>query len=156
MIMMTAGMMLLLAIAGQPPSVATAAPAIVFVCEHGAAKSLVATAYFNKLAAERGMTERATFRGVAPQEALSVGASAGLRADGMTVPAGKPTEIGADDVRGATHIFAIGCTLPAAAQASGKAADWSDVPDDKGYGAMRDAIVSHVRALLDEIQRRKP
>ena len=33
---------------------------------------------------------------------------------------------------------------------------WSDVPDDKGYAAMRDAIVAHVRVLLDEIQRRKP
>jgi hypothetical protein len=28
-------------------------PSIVFVCEHGAAKSVIATAYFNKLAAER-------------------------------------------------------------------------------------------------------
>jgi protein-tyrosine-phosphatase len=36
-------------------------PSIVFVCEHGAAKSLIATAYFNKLASERGMTVRATF-----------------------------------------------------------------------------------------------
>jgi len=41
------------------------------------------------------------------------------------------------------------------AAASGKAADWSDVPDDKGYGPMRDAIVAHVRVLLDEIQRRR-
>jgi len=37
--------------------------AVVFVCEHGAAKSVVATAYFNKLAAERGLPFRATFRG---------------------------------------------------------------------------------------------
>ena len=28
--------------------------------------------------------------------------------------------------------------------------------DDKGYGVMRDAIVAHVRVVLDEIQRRKP
>jgi hypothetical protein len=34
-------------------------PAIVFVCEHGAAQSLIATAYFNKLAAERGLPYRA-------------------------------------------------------------------------------------------------
>src|SRR5215813_9354941 len=37
--------------------------AVVFVCEHGAAKSVIATAYFNKLAAERGLAYRATFRG---------------------------------------------------------------------------------------------
>jgi hypothetical protein len=32
-------------------------PTIVFVCEHGAAKSLIATAYFNKLAAERRLAD---------------------------------------------------------------------------------------------------
>jgi len=57
------------------------------------------------------------------------------------------------DVAGATHIFAIGCTLPDKALASGKASDWSDVPDDQGYAPMRDAIVRHVKALLDELKR---
>jgi hypothetical protein len=33
---------------------APAAANVVFVCEHGAAKSVVASEYFNKLAAERG------------------------------------------------------------------------------------------------------
>jgi protein-tyrosine-phosphatase len=128
--------------------------AIVFVCEHGAAKSVIATAYFNKLAAERGLPFRATFRGTAPQSDLSVRTLDGLRADGISVPPGKPSAIADEDVAHATHIFAIGCTLPAKAAASGKAADWSDVPDDQGYGPMRDAIVRHVTALLDELQKR--
>lgn len=145
----------LLAVSSQTPRLADP-PAIVFVCEHGAAKSLIATAYFNKLASERGMTVRATFRGVSPQEALSVRAVEGLRADGVPIPEGTPKAIGNDDVAGANYIFAIGCVLPRQAAASGKAADWTDVPDDKGYGPMRDAIVAHVRALLDDIQRRKP
>jgi len=129
------------------------APAIVFVCEHGAAKSVVATAYFNKLAAERKLPYRATFRGTSPQDDLSVRAVAGLKADGVAVPSGKPSAISDKDVAGATHIFAIGCTLPDDARASGKAADWSDVPDDQGYPPMRDAIVRHVKQLLDELQR---
>jgi arsenate reductase len=154
MISMTIAIAVWLAIGGQATRPTAPAPSIVFVCEHGAAKSLIATAYFNKLAEERGMKERATFRGVSPQEALSVGAVAGLRADGVAIPSGKPSAIGSDDVAGATHIFAIGCMLPQAATASGKAANWTDVPDDRGYAPMRDAIVAHVRALLDEIQRR--
>ena len=129
-------------------------PAIVFVCEHGAAKSVIATAYFNKLAAERGLRYRAIFRGTSPQDELSVRAVAGLRADGLTVPDGKPAALAPRDIASATHIFAIGCTLPAAAVASGKAADWSDVPDDQGYPPMRDAIVKHVTALVDDLQRR--
>jgi len=128
-------------------------PAVVFVCEHGAAKSVIATAYFNKLAAERGLPVRATFRGTAPQDDLSVRAVAGLKADGLAIPSGKPTAISDADVTSATHIFAIGCTLPDRAARSGKAADWSDVPDDQGYGPMRDAIVRHVTQLLDALQR---
>jgi hypothetical protein len=45
--------------------------------------------------------------------------------------------------------------LPAAAAASDKSSDWTDVPDDQGYPAMRDAIVRHVTALLDDLQRRQ-
>jgi len=132
------------------PGVATR---VVFVCEHGAARSLIAAAYFNKLAAERGLTERAIFRGVSPGDNLSTMAVAGLRADGVPLPPGKPTAITSEDVAQAKYVFAIGCTLPKAAASSGKAADWTDVPGDQGYAAMRDAIVTHVRALLDEIQR---
>lgn len=154
MTLMTIAIAVWLAGGGQPARPAAPAPAIVFVCEHGAAKSLIATAYFNKLARERGVKERATFRGVSPQEGLSVRAVEGLRADGVAIPDGKPTAIGSDDVAGATHIFAIGCALPPTAASSGKAADWTEVPDDRGYAPMRDAIVARVRALLDEIQRR--
>ena len=144
----------LLSFLGQatPPA---SSPTVVFVCEHGAAKSVVATAYFNKLAAERGLPFRATFRGTAPQDNLSARAVEGLKADGVAVPMGKPSAISDTDVADATHIFAIGCTLPEKAIRSGKAADWSDVPDDQGYGPMRDAIVRHVKALLDELQRQK-
>jgi arsenate reductase (thioredoxin) len=131
---------------------ATSGPAVVFVCEHGAAKSVIATAYFNKLAAERGMPFRATFRGTSPQENLSVRAVEGLKADGLSIPSGKPAAISDSDISGATHMFAIGCTLPDKALVSGKAADWSDVPDDQGYGPMRDAIVRHVKQLLNELQ----
>src|SRR6185436_6176974 len=73
--------------AAQSPMVSQT---VVFVCEHGAAKSVIATAYFNKLAAERGLPYRATFRGTSPQEALSVRAVAGLKEDGIAVPSGKP------------------------------------------------------------------
>ena len=125
---------------------------VVFVCEHGAAKSLIAAAYFNKLAIDRGMDVRATFRGVTPQDELSVRAVEGLRADGLGVPDQKPTEIRPDDIDRATHVFAIGCALPATLASSAKAGSWDDVPDDRGYPAMRDAIVVHVRALLDDIQ----
>ena len=142
------GMLVLSFVQSAAPS-----PAVIFVCEHGAAKSVIATAYFNKLAAERGLPYRATFRGTTPQDDLSVRAIEGLKADGVAIPSGKPTAISEADVSGATHIFAIGCTLPTTAAKSGKASDWADVPGDQGYVPMRDAIVRHVTALLDELQK---
>jgi len=143
----------ILTIAGVPQApAAAAAPHVVFVCEHGAAKSLIASAYFNKLANERGLAARAIFRAVDPQDALSVRAVAGLKADGVAIPDGQPAAIAASDVAQATHIFAIGCTLPTAATASGKSRSWDDVPDNQGYEPMRDAIVRHVRALLDTLR----
>jgi arsenate reductase len=127
-------------------------PSVVFVCEHGAAKSVIATAYFNKLARDRGLPYRAAFRGTDPEAELSASALKGLREDGIEIPSGKPTAISSTDVEKATHVFAIGCTLPASATASGKAASWSDVPEGEGYAQTRDAIVRHVTALLDDLQ----
>jgi len=145
----------LLFIDGQSANAPAKPPNVIFVCEHGAAKSVIATAYFNALAAERGLPYRAAFRGTSPQDDLSTRAVSGLRADGIRIPDGRPSAIASDDVARATHIFAIGCTLPAAAAKSGKAADWNDVPDDQGYAPMRDAIVRHVTALLDDLQKRR-
>jgi arsenate reductase len=151
---MTIATFLVFLMSAVAPAAQTALqPAVVFVCEHGAAKSVIATAYFNKLARDRGLPYRATFRGTDPQAELSASALKGLREDGIEIPVGKPTAISPADVEKATHVFAIGCTLPAAAKQSGKARDWSDVPDGQGYAAMRDAIVTHVTALLDDLQK---
>jgi protein-tyrosine-phosphatase len=128
---------------------------VVFVCEHGAAKSVIATAYFNHLARARGLPYRAMFRGTNPQAELSASALNGLRDDGVEIPEGKPTAISTTDVARAAYIFAIGCTLPAHAKASGKASDWNDVPEGKGYAATRDAICRHVEQLLDELARKR-
>ena len=152
---------LFIAIALAPPGSAssqlpasTRAPGdstVVFVCEHGAAKSVIAAAYFNKLAAERGLAARAIYRGVNPQMDLSAEALRGLRDDGLPVPNRQPSGITQSDVDAAAVIFAIGCTLPQHAAVSGKADRWDDVPDGKGYAATRDAIKKHVERLVDAL-----
>jgi protein-tyrosine-phosphatase len=140
-------------IAGQKVE-PSAEPQIVFVCEHGAAKSVIATAYFNKMAAERRLPDRAIYRGANPQAELSVWALKGLKDDGLTLPSDKPSPITSADVTAATHIFAIGCTLPTYAVSSGKADSWDDVPDDQGYAAQRDAIKKHVERLIEQLEKR--
>lgn len=129
-------------------------PRVIFVCEHGAAKSVIAAAYFNKIAAERGLPDRAAYRGASPQAELSVSALKGLKEDGMILPSDKPSPITPIDVTAASHIFAIGCTLPSHAASSGKADSWDDVPDDRGYATQRDAIKKHVERLIHQLQKR--
>lgn len=148
-------MLLMIVILSLAQPAARPEPTVVFVCEHGAAKSVIATAYFNKVAAERGLHARALYRGVNPQAALSADAQKGLRDDGLTVPDQSPSMISPTDVETATVIFAIGCTLPKHAAASGKADTWDDVPDDKGYGATRDAIKRHVERLVDDLLKKR-
>ena len=134
---------------------APVSPQVIFVCEHGAGKSVIAAAYFNKLAAERGLPDRAIYRGANPSAELSAAALEGLRKDGVAVPTTSPSAITTDDVNTATHIFAIGCTLPQHAASSGKAENWSDVPElGDGYAPTRDAIKRHVEHLLDQLQKR--
>jgi arsenate reductase len=151
---MTALLLMLGFLAGQQAAAAKA-PEVVFVCEHGAAKSVIATEYFNKIAAERGLKARATYRGVNPQAELSMNTLKGLREDGFTMPSDKPSPIAQADIDRADVIFAIGCTLPAKATASGKAGNWDDVPEDDGYAATRDAIKKHVEQLVDDLLKKQ-
>ena len=125
-------------------------PTIVFVCEHGAAKSVIAAAWFNKLAAEQHLPFRAIARGLTPQDDLSESAVAGLRRDGIAFPSDKPLPLTESDARNAARVVALGplSTTPALGNA-----DSFDVPAPKdGYNQLRDAIVSHVNAVLKDLR----
>jgi len=117
--------------------------------------SVIAAQYFNKMASERGLTERATYRGVTPQAELSVATAKGLREDGFSIPAAKPGPLTTEDLDAATHVFAVGCTLPAAAVGSKKAQECNDVPKvSEGYALSRDAIKRHLEQLINQLEKR--
>jgi protein-tyrosine-phosphatase len=148
--------LLLLAAAGwtaaRPSRAAEKAPVVLFVCEHGAGRSPVAAAWFDRLAAERGLPHRAAFRGTAPSAALSPAASAGLSADGFLVDDWKPKAVTDDDLRGAAHVVVMGCPLPGRDAVAEKVRDWDGIPGPgEGYEASRDAIRARVEKLVDEL-----
>jgi protein-tyrosine-phosphatase len=124
-------------------------PRVVFACQKGAAKSLVAAAFFNKLAADRGLDVRAAFRGIDPQETVNASMVEGLRRDGIAVPQGSPSALTDRDIASASRVVALGAALPTSA--AGKGVTWHDVPGDS-YEAMRDAVVKRVTELLDELR----
>ena len=127
-------------------------PTILFVCEHGAAKSVIAAAYFNKLAAERGLKYRAIFRGTNPDPTLAPAAEKGLKGDGIDPKGWKPVIITKQDMNSAARIVALGCAIPEKDTVSGKLTEWNDIPSvSENYDVARDDIVKRVQRLVDEL-----
>lgn len=124
---------------------------IIFVCEHGAAKSIVASAYFDKLAAENRLDLHSIARGIHPDAELGPKAVAGLFADGLTPAETVPQKLSLADVESAAHIVSF-CELPEEFQNKVTTESWDEVPAvSDGYEAARDAIVKHINHLISNL-----
>jgi arsenate reductase len=125
---------------------------VLFVCEHGAAKSVIAAAYFNRMAAERGVPIRAIARGAEPQAVPSKATAAGLRDDGLPAPDDIPAPLTAGDVRDATEVIDFDCDRPAMRPLSALGTCWNDVPEVRDdYAHARDRIRAHVAAYFEAL-----
>jgi arsenate reductase len=125
---------------------------IVFVCEHGAALSVVSAAYFNKLAREWHLNLHAIARGTAPQRDIAVSAREGLKADGVPFATKRPQPLSRNDAAHALRIVAF-TPLPARFSRVAPVQTWEDVPPTSAnYGRARDAIVKHIKTLLSDLQ----
>lgn len=124
---------------------------IIFVCEHGAAKSVVAAAHFNKLASERGLNLRAIARGTSPDAELSPKAVDGLQRDGLTPTESIPQRISLGDVESSTKIVSF-CELPEEYKGKANLDHWDDVPPvSEDYDKARDAIVEKIKQFINNI-----
>lgn len=126
---------------------------VLFVCTHGAARSPIAAAYFNKLAKQEGLNYKAIFRGTAPDENLTDGTVNGLVEDGFDVAGWKPLSVSSDDIKSADKIVTFDCSLPSANGAVISVEQWNGTPAiSKDYNAARDAILSEVTGLLVKLK----
>jgi protein-tyrosine-phosphatase len=152
-------LMLFVVLALGQVSVGARAPAntVVFVCEHGVAKSVVAAAHFNKLATERGLPFRAVSRGVDLETVVPDRVRDGLRSDGTSLPADfTPTRVSSNDTKAAARVVTFDLTLPPDVLAPA-ATNWTGVPAvSDGYRAASAEIRTRVEALLNEMSSRKP
>ncbi|HEY5729713.1 MAG TPA: hypothetical protein VIS72_06645 [Anaerolineales bacterium] len=126
---------------------------IVFVCEHGAAKSIVASVWFNKLAAENGLDIRAIARGTHPDAELGPKAVEGLVNDGLTPTESTPQKLSLADVDSAQHIVTF-CELTQELKTITTSESWAEVPNiSDGYEPARDAIIKHIDQLISNFSR---
>ena len=126
-----------------------AAPRVLFVCQHGAAKSVVGAAHLRRLAKERGLTVRAAAAGTEPDAELGPKAVKGLAGEGLTAAPMRPRPVTIYDLETAARVVSFGCDVT---PKSGVKVEQWDVPAvSDGYEAARDRIVQNVERLVAEL-----
>jgi arsenate reductase len=126
---------------------------VVFVCLHGAAKSVIAGAYLNRLAADRGLAIRATSAGIEPEPDVPPQVREGLLREGLDIGHQRPRAVAAGELRAAWRVISFGCDLGHLAPPGLTVERWDDVPlVSDGFPAARDATAKRVQQLLDRCE----
>jgi protein-tyrosine-phosphatase len=126
-----------------------AAPRVLFVCLHGAAKSVIGAAHFRRLAAARGLAMGAVAAGTEPDSELAPGAVRGLAGDGLAAAPARPRPVTLFDLESAVRVVSFGCDI---APPRGQPVEQWDVPAvGDGYAVARDRIVANVERLVSEL-----
>jgi arsenate reductase (thioredoxin) len=155
MMLAEVGALLVAAVMGgeTPPREQT----VVFVCEHGSAKSLIAAEWFNRLAREKKMAARAVSRGVSPDVTVPAWVVEALGGDGFSVAGFTPRRLEKADLAEAVQVVAIGVESPLFDQPATAAIErWTDIPPaSTQYAASRDAMRRRIEALLARLSARR-
>lgn len=121
---------------------------VVFVCEHGSAKSAIAAAHFDRLAEAAGLDVRAISRGTDPDPEFPPMAINGLTRDGLRPREPAPKLLTAEELAGAARVVTF-CALPASYAYRGPVEQWDDVPAvSEDYDRARTEIVNRVQRLI--------
>lgn len=121
---------------------------IVFVCTHGAARSPIAAAYFNKIAKEQNLNYLAVFRGTEPDSVLTTGTIIGLLKDDFEISNWKPEIVTKNDIETADRVVTFDLKLHFN-NASKEIEQWNGTPSiSKDYDQARDIIEEKVKQLI--------
>jgi protein-tyrosine-phosphatase len=123
---------------------------VLFVCLHGAAKSVLAAADLERMAKARGLSIAAESAGTEPDPEIAPPVLAALKAEGVDMAGRKPTLVTREMAAGATRVVAFGCSLGTAAPDGDRLEQWGDVPNvSDGLPVARAVIRAHIERLLD-------
>ena len=122
---------------------------VLFVCLHGAAKSVIAAAHFRRRVAARGLAMDAVAAGTEPDPELAPGAVTGLAREGLEASPARPRPITLYDLETAVRVVGFGCDV---VPSRGQHVEQWDVPAvSDGYEPARDRIVQNVERLVAEL-----
>jgi protein-tyrosine-phosphatase len=127
------------------------------MCPHGAAKSVLASAYFERLAKERGLNVRVESAGIDPDPTVSPAVAAHLKRQGYPVPASNPRKATRKDFESADVVISIGCDLSGLGEPRGRLVRWDEVPPpSEDFARADEAIRKRVSDLIEELIRTAP
>jgi arsenate reductase len=125
---------------------------VVFVCQYGTVKSLIAIEHFNKLARERGLNVAAVSRGTRPDSVVPGPVRQGLQSDGFDIAFFRPRRFETSDIASALLVVAIDADVHAVVGGARPIVRWDGLPSvSANYSAGRTAIVSRVTRLVDSL-----
>jgi arsenate reductase (thioredoxin) len=127
---------------------------VLFMCPHGAAKSILASAYFERLAKERGLNVRVASAGTDPDPTVSPAVAAHLKRQGYPAPKSNPRKVIPKDLKSADVVISIGCDLSDLPESRGKLVRWDEVPAlAEDFARADEAIRKLVIELIEELVR---
>jgi arsenate reductase len=129
-------------------------PTVLFMCPHGAAKSVLASTYFTRLAQERGLNVRVLSAGTDPDPQVSQKVAEHLTKNGYQMPIDRPRRVTDEEMRKADVVISIGCDLNGLPAPGGKLLRWDDVPaPSEDFNGADEKIRQRVIELIDEMMR---
>jgi arsenate reductase (thioredoxin) len=132
-------------------------PTVLFMCPHGAAKSVLASAYFERLAKERGLNVRVESAGTDPDPIVSPAVVAHLKRQGYAALRSTPRKVTSKDFESADVVISIGCDLSGLEEPRGKLVLWDEVPPlSEDFARSDEAIRKRVAELIEELVRSAP
>ncbi len=141
----------------MPEMAMGSARTILFLCPHNAAKSVLAAAYFDQLARERGLDYRAASAGTSPDAAPSPAVVAMLRDEGIDVSVHRPRLVTSEDLTNAHRVISLGCDLDDLDGSNAWVDRWDDVPPaSQDLSASRAAIPRRLNELVTELAAGEP
>ena len=125
---------------------------VLFVCLHGAAKSVIAAEYLRLLAARRGIPIETSAAGVEPDIEIPPAVVSSLLAEGVDVRGREPIGVRREMLERADRVVSFGCDLSGLTPGGAVVTEWTDVPAvSDGFVTARDEIVRRVTSLLDDL-----
>lgn len=125
---------------------------ILFLCPHGAAKSVLAMVYFKDLAEKAGLHVLVSNAGTEPDPVINPKVDAFLKTEGFDLSPFVPPLLEQEDLQMADIVVSIGCIDASAVPDGIRYLDWSAVPmlsDD--FQSCRDMIYGNAVLLVQTL-----